>query len=69
MKTLKPIYMLALTAALALAACSKEDPTPTPEPIPDPDPEKTEIVIEQTEYTLDAAENRTTEVTFTAVAD
>ena len=70
MKTLKPIYRLALTAALALAACSKEDPAPTPEPIPnpDPDPEKTEIVIEQTEYTLDAVEERTATVAFTAPA-
>ena len=64
---MKSFYLLTLAAALA--ACSKEDPTPTPEPIPDPDPEKTEIVIEKTEYALDAVENRTTEVTFTAPAD
>ena len=69
MKPLKPIYWLALTAAFALAACSKEDPAPTPEPEPIPDPEKTEIVIEQTEYTLDDARERTATVTFTAPAD
>ena len=71
MKTLKPICRLVLTAAFALAACSKEDPAPTPEPIPDPDPdpEKTEIVIGQTEYTLDAVEERTATVAFTAAAD
>ena len=69
MKTLKSIYWLALTAALALAACSKEDPTPTPEPNPEPEPEQTEIVIEQTEYTLDADEERTATVAFTATAD
>ena len=67
MKTLKPIYWLALAAALALAACSKEDPAPTPEP--KPEPEQTEIVIEQTEYTLDADEERTATVAFTATAD
>ena len=67
MKTLKSIYWLALTAALALAACSKEDPAPTPEP--NPEPEQTEIVIEQTEYTLDADEERTATVAFTATAD
>ena len=66
---MKQLYLLTLLAILALAACSKEDPTPTPEPIPDPDPEKTEIVIEQTEYTLDAAEERNATVAFTAVAD
>ena len=69
MKTLKSIYWLALTAALALAACSKEDPAPTPEPNPEPEPEQTEIVIEQTEYTLDADEERTATVAFTATAD
>ena len=69
MKTLKSIYWLALTAALALAACSKEDPAPTPEPNPEPEPEQTEIVIEQTEYTLDADEERTATVAFTAAAD
>ena len=69
MKTPKPLYWLALTAALALAACSKEDPAPTPEPNPEPEPEQTEIVIEQTEYTLDADEERTATVAFTATAD
>ena len=69
MKTPKPLYWLALTAALALAACSKEDPAPTPEPNPEPEPEQTEIVIEQTEYTLDADEERTATVAFTAAAD
>ena len=69
MKTLKSIYWLALTAALALAACSKEDSAPTPEPNPEPEPEQTEIVIEQTEYTLDADEERTATVAFTATAD
>ena len=69
MKTLKSIYWLALTAVLALAACSKEDPAPTPEPNPEPEPEQTEIVIEQTEYTLDADEERTATVAFTATAD
>ena len=67
MKTPKSLYWLALTAALALAACSKEDPAPTPEP--NPEPEQTEIVIEQTEYTLDADEERTATVAFTATAD
>ena len=69
MKTLKSIYWLALAAALALAACSKEDPAPTPEPNPEPEPEQTEIVIEKTEYTLDADEERTATVAFTAAAD
>ena len=69
MKTLKSIYWLALAAVLALAACSKEDPAPTPEPNPEPEPEQTEIVIEQTEYTLDADEERTATVAFTATAD
>ena len=69
MKTPKPLYWLALTAALALAACSKEDPAPTPEPNPEPEPEQTEIVIEKTEYTLDADEERTATVAFTAAAD
>ena len=69
MKTLKSIYWLALAAVLALAACSKEDPAPTPEPNPEPEPEQTEIVIEQTEYTLDADEERTATVAFTAAAD
>ena len=64
MKTLKPIYWLALTAALALAACSKDDSTDTPPPAPEPT-----LTIEQTEYTLDADEERTATVAFTAAAD
>ena len=64
MKPLKPIYMLALTAAFALAACSKDDSTDTPPPAPEPT-----LTIEQTEYTLDAEEERTATVAFTAVAD
>ena len=64
MKTLKPIYWLALTAAFALAACSKDDSTDTPPPAPEPT-----LTIEQTEYTLDAEEERTATVAFTAVAD
>ena len=64
MKPLKPIYMLALTAAFALAACSKDDSTDTPPPAPEPT-----LTVEQTEYTLDAAEERNATVAFTAVAD
>ena len=61
MKTPKPLYWLALTAALALAftGCKKDDDVSRPG----------NLTIEQTEYTLDADEERTATVAFTAAAD
>ena len=61
MKTPKPLYWLALTAALALAftGCKKDDDASRPG----------NLTVEQTEYTLDAAEERTATVAFTAAAD
>ena len=61
MKTPKPLYWLALTAALALAftGCKKDDDASRPG----------NLTIEQTEYTLDADEERTATVAFTATAD
>ena len=61
MKTPKPLYWLALTAALALAftGCKKDDDVSRPG----------NLTIEQTEYTLDADEERTATVAFIAAAD
>lgn len=61
MKTLKPIYWLALAAALALAftGCKKDDDASR----------SGNLTIEKTEYTLDADEERTATVAFTAAAD
>ena len=61
MKTPKPLYWLALTAALALAftGCKKDDDASRPG----------NLTIEKTEYTLDADEERTATVAFTATAD
>lgn len=58
MKIMKPFYLLTL-AALSLAACSKDEEADTPRA----------LAIEQTEYTLDALENRTATLRFTASAD
>ena len=57
--TLKKFYLAALATVLVLTSCQVEEPAP-PEP---------EIVIEQTEYTLSAAENRTATISFIASAD
>ena len=61
MKTPKSLYWLALTAALALAftGCKKDDDASRPG----------NLTVEQTEYTLDADEERTATVAFTATAD
>ena len=61
MKTPKPLYWLALTAALALAftGCKKDDDASR----------SGNLTIEKTEYTLDADEERTATVAFTATAD
>ena len=61
MKTPKPLYWLALTAALALAftGCKKDDDASRPG----------NLTIEKTEYTLDADEERTATVAFIAAAD
>ena len=50
MKTLKTFYLLTLSTLLSLAACSKDEGSDTPQP----------LTIEQTEYTLDAIDNRFT---------
>ena len=62
---MKSFYLLTLAAAVALAACSNDDSTPDP----NPSPADTGLVIEQTEYTLDALDNRSTTLTFSASAD
>ena len=58
MKTLKTFYLLTLSTLLSLAACSKDEGSDTPQP----------LTIEQTEYTLDAIDNRSTTLSFTATA-
>lgn len=58
MKTLKTFYLLTLSTLLSLAACSKDEGSDTPQP----------LTIEQTEYTLDAIDNRSTTHSFTASA-
>lgn len=62
---MKSFYLLTLAAALALAACSNDDSTPDP----NPSPADTGLVIEQTEYTLDALDNHTATLSFSASAD
>ena len=59
MKNLKSFFLLALAAALAFTGCKKDDGDPRPE----------NLIIEQTEYALDAVEERTATVAFTAAAD
>lgn len=54
MKTLKTFYLLTLSTLLSLAACSKDEGSDTPQP----------LTIEQTEYTLDAIDNRSTTLSF-----
>ena len=57
---MKRFYLLALAAALAFTGCKKDDSG-------DPRPEN--LTIEKTEYALDAVEERTATVAFTAAAD
>lgn len=59
MKNLKSFYLLALAAALAFTGCKKDDGG---NPLPGT------LTIEKTEYALDAVENRTATVAFTAAA-
>ena len=59
MKNLKSFYLLALAAALAFTGCKKDDGG---NPLPGA------LTIEKTEYALDAVENRTATVAFTAAA-
>ena len=59
MKNLKSFYLLALAAALAFIGCKKDDGG---NPLPGT------LTIEKTEYALDAVENRTATVAFTAAA-
>ena len=56
---MKRFYLLALAATLAFTGCKKDDGDPRPE----------NLTIEQTEYALDAVEERTATVAFTAAAD
>ena len=57
---MRPFYLLALAAALAFTGCKKDDGG---------DPRPGTLTIEKTEYALDAVENRTATVAFTAAAD
>ena len=57
---MKSFYLLALAAALAFTGCKKDDGG---------DPRPGNLTIEKTEYALDAVENRTATVAFTAAAD
>lgn len=59
MKNLKSFYLLALAAALTFTGCKKDDGG---NPLPGT------LTIEKTEYALDAVENRTATVAFTAAA-
>ncbi len=56
---MKRFYLLALAATLAFTGCKKDDGDPRPE----------NLTIEKTEYALDAVEERTATVAFTAAAD
>ena len=57
---MKSFYLLTLAAALAFTGCKKDDGG---------DPLPGNLTIEKTEYALDAVENRTATVAFTAAAD
>lgn len=59
MKNLKSFYLLALATALTFTGCKKDDGG---NPLPGT------LTIEKTEYALDAVENRTATVAFTAAA-
>lgn len=56
---MKRFYLLALAATLAFTGCKKDDGDPRPE----------NLTIEKTKYALDAVEERTATVAFTAAAD
>ena len=56
---MKRFYLLALAATLAFTGCKKDDGDPRPE----------NLTIEKTEYALDAVEERTATVAFTAPAN
>lgn len=56
MKTLKSFYLLTFSTLLILAACSKDEGTDTPQ----------NLTVEQTEYTLEAIDNRSATLSFTA---
>ena len=60
MKNLKSFYLLTLAAILAFTGCKKDDGG---NPLPGT------LTIEKTEYALDAVENRTATVAFSAAAD
>lgn len=57
---MRPFYLLALAAVLAFTGCKKDDGG---NPLPGT------LTIEKTEYALDAVENRTATVAFSAAAD
>lgn len=61
--TLKIFYLVPLATALTLVSCHTDEPDST-STSPEPD-----LVVEQTEYTIDAIENRDVIISFTASDD